>query len=45
MLTPELLRKVRMIEITTRRLVDEVMSGQYKSQFKGHGVQFSEHRQ
>src|SRR5690606_32107519 len=32
------------IEITTRRTIEEMMSGHYKSQFKGHGVQFSEHR-
>jgi uncharacterized protein (DUF58 family) len=44
MLSEELLRKVRLIEITTRRAVDSVMSGQYKSHFKGQGVQFSEHR-
>ena len=33
-----------MIEITTRKTVTDVMSGQYRSHFKGHGVQFSEHR-
>ncbi len=44
MLSDELLRKVRFIEITTRKLVDDMMSGQYRSHFKGHGVQFSEHR-
>lgn len=27
------------------RFVTDLMSGQYKSHFKGHGVQFSEHRQ
>ncbi len=45
MLTPELLQKVKRIEITTRKIVDDVMTGQYRSHFKGHGVQFSEHRQ
>lgn len=45
MLPEELLRKVRLIEITTRKMVDDVMSGQYRSHFKGHGVQFSDHRQ
>ena len=34
-----------MIEITTRKMVDDFMSGGYKSHFKGAGVQFSEHRQ
>lgn len=43
-LPEELLRKVRLIEISTRRMIDDVMSGQYRSQFKGHGMQFSEHR-
>lgn len=45
MLPEELLKRVRQIEIVTRRLVDDVASGQYRSHFKGHGVQFSEHRQ
>lgn len=44
MLPEELLSKVRLIEITTRKMVDDLMSGSYKSNFKGHGVQFSEHR-
>ena len=44
MLSQELLKKVRRIEITTKRVVNDVMSGQYRSHFKGHGVQFSEHR-
>lgn len=45
MLAEELLKKVRRIEITTRRVVDDVMSGQFRTHFKGQGVQFSEHRQ
>jgi uncharacterized protein (DUF58 family) len=44
MLPEELLKKVRRIEITTRKMVNDVMSGRYRSHFKGHGVQFSEHR-
>lgn len=44
MLSDELLKKVRRIELTTRKMVDDAMSGQYRSHFKGHGVQFSEHR-
>ena len=44
MLPDELIRKVRLIEITTRKMVDDVMSGSYRSSFKGQGVQFSEHR-
>lgn len=44
MLSGDLLRKVRLIEITTRKVVDDVLAGQYRSHFKGQGVQFSEHR-
>lgn len=44
MLPEELVKKVRLIEISTRRAVEDLMSGQYRSHFKGHGVQFSEHR-
>ncbi len=44
MLSDELLKKVRLIEITTRKMVNESVSGNYKSSFKGQGVQFSEHR-
>ncbi len=44
MLPDELLKKVKWIEITTRKVVDDVLSGQYRSHFKGQGVQFSEHR-
>jgi uncharacterized protein (DUF58 family) len=43
-LSVELLKKIKLIEITTRKCVNDLMSGQYKSHFKGHGVQFSEHR-
>jgi len=45
MLSDELLKKVKLIEISTRRVMNDVMSGSYKSHFKGQGVQFSEHRQ
>ncbi len=44
MISDELLKKVKWIEITTRKVVDGVLSGQYRSHFKGQGVQFSEHR-
>lgn len=44
MLPDELIKKVRLIEVTTRKMVDDVMSGSYRSSFKGQGVQFSEHR-
>jgi uncharacterized protein (DUF58 family) len=41
----DLIRKVRRIEITTRRVVNEVMAGQYHSVFKGRGMEFAEVRQ
>jgi uncharacterized protein (DUF58 family) len=44
MLSDELLKKVRRIEISTRKMVNESVGGNYKSAFKGQGVQFSEHR-
>ena len=44
MLSEELRKKVRQIEITTKRVIDDVMSGGYRSHFKGQGMQFSEHR-
>jgi uncharacterized protein (DUF58 family) len=44
MLTRELLRKIRTIEIVTERLVRDRMAGQYHSVFKGSGIAFSEVR-
>jgi uncharacterized protein (DUF58 family) len=43
--TKELLKKVRKIEIKTRRLSDAVFGGEYHSAFKGRGMTFSEVRQ
>ena len=43
--TQELLRKVRKLEIKTRRLSDQLFSGEYHSSFKGRGMAFSEVRQ
>ena len=42
--TKELLKKVRKIEIKTRRLSDHVFGGEYHSTFKGRGMTFSEVR-
>src|SRR6478672_9943959 len=44
MLSEELRKKVRLIEIQNRKVIDNVLTGQYRSHFKVHGVQFSEHR-
>ena len=44
MLTHELLRRLRKIEITTNRVVRDTLAGQYHSVFKGRGMAFSEVR-
>jgi uncharacterized protein (DUF58 family) len=44
MQTSELLRKVRRIEIRTSRLVSDVLAGQFRSAFKGRGMEFEEVR-
>lgn len=43
--TKALLKKVRKIEIKTRRLSDHIFGGEYHSTFKGKGMTFSEVRQ
>ncbi len=40
----ELVRRVRRIEIASRRAVEDRLSGQYHSVFKGRGMEFSEVR-
>ena len=40
----ELIRKIRRIEITTRRAVQDTLAGSYHSVFKGRGMAFSEVR-
>lgn len=41
----EILRKVRRIDITTRKIVQDVFSGEYHSVFRGRGMDFSEVRE
>ncbi len=43
-LPADLLRKVRRIEIATKRLVDQGVAGEYHSVFKGRGMEFAEVR-
>jgi len=43
-LPPDLARKVRRIEIATKRLVDQGVAGEYHAVFKGRGVEFAEVR-
>lgn len=41
----ELLKKVRQVEIIARRTVNDFFAGQYKSVFRGRGMEFSEVRE
>lgn len=45
MIPREILKKVKLIELQTRKLVDDVFSGEYHSVFKGQGMEFSEVRE
>lgn len=44
MLTAELIKRVRRIEIRTRRLVNDSFAGEYHAVFKGRGMEFDEVR-
>jgi len=44
MLTSEMLRKIRLVELRTRRLVEASFAGAYHSVFKGRGISFDEVR-
>jgi uncharacterized protein (DUF58 family) len=44
MLSTELIKKIRRIEIRTRRLVNDSYAGDYQSIFKGRGMEFDEVR-
>lgn len=44
-LPPELLKKVKLLEISTRRKVNNLFLGEYHSAFKGQGMTFSEFRE
>lgn len=45
MIPPEILKKIRQIEIRTNRLVTDTLGGQYHSVFKGQGMNFDEVRE
>ena len=45
MLTDDLIARIRIIEITTRKLVNDSFAGEYQSVFKGRGMEFDEVRQ
>ena len=44
MLSADLVRRIRRIQIRTSRLVTDVLAGQYHSAFKGRGMEFEEVR-
>ncbi len=44
MIPKEILEKVRRIEIKTQSIVNDILSGEYQSVFKGQGMEFSEVR-
>jgi uncharacterized protein (DUF58 family) len=45
MLPKDLIKNIRHIEIRTKRLVNDLFSGEYHSTFKGQGMEFEEVRQ
>ena len=44
-LPPEILKKVHLLELNTRKLVNNLFAGEYHSAFKGQGMTFSEFRE
>lgn len=45
MLTQDLMREVRRLQIRTRRRVNDLFAGEYHSAFKGRGIEFAEVRE
>ena len=43
--TKEIIKQVKKVEITTKQLVEGLISGNYHSVFKGQGIEFSETRE
>src|SRR3954465_3742785 len=43
--SPEILRQVKLLELRTRGLVNSLFTGEYRSVFKGQGMEFSEVRE
>ena len=44
MLSPEIIKKIKKVHIKSGRLVNTVMAGQYRSVFRGSGMEFEEVR-
>ncbi len=45
MLSPEIIKKIKKVHIKTGRMVDTIMAGQYRSIFRGAGIEFEEVRE
>lgn len=45
MISAEVMRKVRHIQIRSKRVVNDALAGEYLSVFKGHGIEFEEVRE
>lgn len=45
MISKEILKKVRKIEIRTKGMVNNILGGEYQSAFKGRGMEFAEVRE
>ncbi len=45
MIPQEIVKKIRVIEITTKRVVNDILAGEYESVFKGRGMEFDEVRE
>src|SRR3954468_14004594 len=45
MLTDELMREVRRLQVRTRRRVEGLFAGEYHSAFKGRGIEFADVRE
>jgi uncharacterized protein (DUF58 family) len=41
----EVLKKVQQVEIRTKKLVDQILTGEYKTAFKGQGMTFADFRE
>src|ERR1700720_1938866 len=44
-LPPEMLKRIRQLEIRSRRLVNDLFLGEYLAVFRGRGIEFSEVRE
>ena len=44
-LSPELLQRIKTLQVKTNYLVNDIMAGEYVSAFKGRGMEFSEVRE